>query len=143
TGRASLLRLHGYAQATYRNAPVSKTATRTSCGALTPIVVRTTKTARKDNHEPHATVLRIIHQVRVDRASARICLDHHRNVEHFVMKFNPTPKQLGLIAIALRIAADQFSTDAHRADTANFPRIAEQFRQQRADALMLADYIEA
>ena len=55
---------------------------------------------------------------------------------------NLSNAELHVAVWALRIAADVASTSAYNMDVANQPRIAEQFRKQRAEAIALADKIE-
>ena len=47
--------------------------------------------------------------------------------------------ELSAIESALRVAADQYTTDAHSMDMANHPHMAEGFRAQAAEARKLAD----
>ena len=58
------------------------------------------------------------------------------------MKQSLTDKQTYQISQALRVAADQYSTDAYNMDKANQPRFAEACREQRAAVLALAEIFD-
>lgn len=52
-----------------------------------------------------------------------------------------TESNWSTVANALRYAANGYSENAYDCDRNNLPRLAEQFRKQRAEALRLADWI--
>ena len=58
------------------------------------------------------------------------------------MKQSLTDKQTYQISQALRVAAEQYSTDAYNMDKANQPRTAEAFREQRNAVLALAEIFD-